>query len=160
QSSIAAGTPMYMSPEAFCGKRNVQTDLWSVGIILYLLLTGYPPFPQENLVSLIKAVTEQKPKPLPPSLPSPLHAVLLRALDKEPLCRFRSAMEMIVAIRAAYAGAKIEFFNPDASIIAPFATIAVENEEDSNKGFTEIPKPAEIRIDLMPTTDSATFAVA
>jgi serine/threonine protein kinase len=162
-STIAAGTPMYMSPEAFCGKRNVQTDLWSVGIIFYLLLTGYAPFPQKNLVSLIKAVTELPPRPLSRNVPAALQEILLRALDKDPNCRYRSAPEMIVALRSAYAGSKLEFFNPDTSILAPNMTAMIEDEADFIHEFTALidsdqPSSADFIIELPSTSDSTTFA--
>jgi serine/threonine protein kinase len=43
--SSAVGTPLYMAPEILCGKKyDVEVDWWSIGVMLYVLLTGYPPF--------------------------------------------------------------------------------------------------------------------
>lgn len=55
KSTVATGTPAYMPPEAFDGKRSEQTDIWSVGAIFYQLLSGELPFPQTEMTSLIGA---------------------------------------------------------------------------------------------------------
>lgn len=52
-SQTIAGTFAYMAPECFDGKRNVQTDVWSVGVILHRMITGNLPFPQKEMTTLI-----------------------------------------------------------------------------------------------------------
>jgi len=101
QSSIVAGTPVYMAPEAFDGKRNEQTDLWSVGVMLYQMLAGRLPFPQTDMTSLMGAILTRNPDPLPISVPGPMQEVINRALAKNPQQRFRSAAEMRAALRSA-----------------------------------------------------------
>src|SRR6185295_4578344 len=101
QSSIVAGTPVYMAPEAFDGKRNEQTDLWSVGVMLYQMLAGRLPFPQTDMTSLMGAILTRNPDPLPISVPGPMQEVINRALAKNPQQRFRSAAEMRAALRTA-----------------------------------------------------------
>ena len=101
QSSIVAGTPIYMAPEAFEGKRNEQTDLWSVGVIFYQLLAGHLPFPQDDLASLMGAILKRNPDPLPLSVPMPLQQVLACCLSKDPALRYKSASEMRAALRTA-----------------------------------------------------------
>jgi len=88
-----AGTPPFMSPEAFDGKRNVQTDIWSVGVILYQLLCGVLPFPQKG-ASLINAIRTSRPVPLPDSIPQPIKDVVFRALAKSSSQRYKSAAIM------------------------------------------------------------------
>lgn len=94
QSSIVAGTPAYMAPETFDGKRSVQTDIWSVGVLFYQLLTGRLPFPQTDMTSLIGAILKHKPAPLPSTVPQPLQAIIIRALEKSPEGRYQSTAEM------------------------------------------------------------------
>jgi serine/threonine protein kinase/Tfp pilus assembly protein PilF len=94
QSAIVAGTPLYMAPEAFEGKRNEQTDLWSVGVIFYQMVAGRLPFPQNDLTSLIGAIMTRNPDPLPVSVPGPLQEFIARALSKDTNRRYRSADEM------------------------------------------------------------------
>ncbi len=101
QSGIIAGTPNYMAPEAFDGKRNEQTDLWSAGVIFYQLLTGRLPFPQTDITSLMGAIINRNPEPLPPTVPGPIQEFLTRALHKDPAWRFRSAAEMREALEQA-----------------------------------------------------------
>lgn len=99
QSSIVAGTPTYMAPEAFDGKRNEQTDIWSAGVIFYQLLAGRLPFPQADITSLVGAILSRNPEPLPIFVPSPLHEVIARALAKDPRQRYKSAAEMRADLR-------------------------------------------------------------
>lgn len=101
QSGIIAGTPNYMAPEAFDGKRNEQTDLWSAGVIFYQLLTGRLPFPQTDITSLMGAIINRNPEPLPATVPGPIQEFLTRALHKDPAWRFRSAAEMREALEQA-----------------------------------------------------------
>jgi serine/threonine protein kinase len=101
QSSSIAGTPVYMAPETFDGKRSAQADLWSVGVIFYELLTGTLPYPQADLSSLVGAILTRDPEPLPPSVPSAIQNVIVRALQKDPTKRYQSASEMRQALRKA-----------------------------------------------------------
>lgn len=101
QSGIIAGTPNYMAPEAFDGKRNEQTDLWSAGVIFYQLLTGRLPFPQTDITSLMGAIINRNPEPLPATVPGPIQEFLTRALHKDPSWRFRTAAEMREALEQA-----------------------------------------------------------
>lgn len=99
QSSNIMGTPSYMSPEAFDGKRNEQTDIWSVGVIFYQLLAGRLPFDQPDITSLLGAILTRNPEPLPASVPKPLQNVIARALAKDTSVRYKSAAEMRKALR-------------------------------------------------------------
>jgi len=101
QSVNITGTPPYMAPEAFDGKRNVQTDIWSVGVIFYYLLSGNLPFPQQGITSLLGAIVGQNPAPLPTSVPKSLGKVLSSALAKNPQERYMSASNMKVALQEA-----------------------------------------------------------
>jgi len=93
-SGIAAGSPAYMSPEAFNGERFEQTDLWAVGVIFYQMLVGKMPFPQQNMGALIKAISLDTPESLPTSISKGLQEIINRVLEKEPSRRYKSAKEM------------------------------------------------------------------
>jgi serine/threonine-protein kinase len=101
QSGVIAGTPAYMAPEAFDGKRTEQTDLWSAGVIFYQLLSGRLPFPQTDLTSLMGAIVTRNPDPPPAQAPPALHDFLSRALQKDPAWRFASAAQMRAALEEA-----------------------------------------------------------
>ncbi|MBI4752202.1 MAG: protein kinase [Acidobacteria bacterium] len=102
-ASLVSGTPLYMSPESFDGKRSEQSDLWSVGVMAYQLLTGNFPFPGGDFMAIVGKVAFAEPEPLPAYVPEPLQAIIHRALRKKPDERFRSAREMREALwKAAY----------------------------------------------------------
>ncbi|MBK9215756.1 MAG: serine/threonine protein kinase [Chloracidobacterium sp.] len=93
-SSTIIGTYAYMSPEAFDGKRTVQTDIWSVGVVLYQLLTGKLPFPQEHPSERMFAVMTKDFAPLPRNIPGNIVRIVNKALQKLPENRYASAISM------------------------------------------------------------------
>lgn len=103
-SSTIAGTYPYMAPEAFqgkLGKRTVQTDLWSVGVVLYELISGRLPFPQQVMTELIGAIINDDPDPLPSSVPEEIERIVYKALARDPRDRFVSAAQMSEALHQA-----------------------------------------------------------
>lgn len=99
QSSNVSGTFAYMSPEGFDGKRSVQTDVWSVGVNLYQLLTGKLPYPQKEPSALIAAIMMREFDPLPADVPQNLQNVIAKALAKQPENRYAVAREMLEVLR-------------------------------------------------------------
>jgi len=97
-STQVAGTLSYMSPEAFDGKPTMLTDIWSVGVILYQLLSGQLPFPQDEYPALMKAILMREPEPLKADVPLNVSEAINHALQKEQSGRFQSAAEMILAL--------------------------------------------------------------
>ncbi|MEA2156569.1 MAG: eukaryotic-like serine/threonine-protein kinase, partial [Solirubrobacteraceae bacterium] len=105
QTGSIMGTAQYLSPEQAQGHAvTARSDLYSIGIVLYELLTGRVPFEAEAAVTIaLKQVSEA---PVPPSQVNPavtpeLEAVVLRALAKDPADRFADADEFIAALEAA-----------------------------------------------------------
>lgn len=99
------GTYLYLSPEQIEGdSATPQSDLYSLGCVLYQLLTGQPPFEAETPLSAAMAHV-RKPVPDPreinPDVPDEIAAVVSRAMAKNPGERFSSAREMAVALREA-----------------------------------------------------------
>jgi eukaryotic-like serine/threonine-protein kinase len=97
-SSNAAGTPAYMPPEAFEGKLDKQSDLWSVGVILYEMLSGRRPFPGDDWNLLRSSILSREPEPLPNSVPEWLRQAVASALAKDLEARFKTAEKMRAAL--------------------------------------------------------------
>jgi tetratricopeptide (TPR) repeat protein len=100
----AVGTVAYMSPEQLRGEEvDARTDVWSLGVVLYEMLTGALPFHGTTEHSLAYAIVNGEPKPLaflPPGTPAGCTAILEKALAKDRAGRFASAVEMAEALAA------------------------------------------------------------
>jgi formylglycine-generating enzyme required for sulfatase activity len=95
-----AGTPSYMAPEAFIGGRDVQTDIWSVGVMLYEMVSGQMPFAANNVWSLKYQVINNEPQSLAEDVPELLRETIVTALQKDPTKRFKTALEMRESLKA------------------------------------------------------------
>ena len=123
------GTAQYLSPEQAQGHPvDARADLYSIGIVLYELLTGAPPFAAESPVTIaLKQVSEDPvpPMQLNPAVSPALDAVVMRALRKEPAARFHDADAFIAALESALAGGY-----PEAVAFVDEDPLEVLEEED------------------------------
>jgi serine/threonine-protein kinase len=93
------GTPLYMSPEQLRSTSSVdaRTDIWSLGLVLYELLTGELPFPGDDLPQVCTSVLTGEPSRLTTvrdDAPLGLEAAILKCLEKDPVRRFRNVAEL------------------------------------------------------------------
>lgn len=99
------GTMGYLSAERLSGQpATVADDLYAVGVVAYQALTGRPPFPQDNLVALARAVSEGRPVPLNvlrPDVDPALVSVVERSMARDHRWRFAGADEMRAALHGA-----------------------------------------------------------
>jgi serine/threonine protein kinase len=111
-SKIAYGSPRYVSPEQAAGEHlDQRSDIYSMGVILYEMLTGEPPFGGRigakdgwQRTEILRAHREQQPRPptaLNPEIPAAVEKVVLRALEKKPERRFNTAADFLRAVRKA-----------------------------------------------------------
>ena len=104
QTNMVLGTPTYMSPEQIAGKKvDGRSDIFSLGVVLFELLTGQPPFTADNLSALLFSIAHH-PHPaiqtLRPDLPPMVQEIVDRALQKELPHRYRRAEEFARELRA------------------------------------------------------------
>jgi serine/threonine-protein kinase len=118
QTAHVMGTPSYMSPEQVKGKAvDGRSDIFSLGVLLYEMITGEKPFPGQNITTVIYKIVHEDPvapRELDPSLHPGLNAVILKALAKEPSLRYQSCRELIEDLRNYRSLAAAE--NPNATL--------------------------------------------
>lgn len=99
------GTPEFMSPEQVRGEEaTVESDIYSLGLLLYEMLTGSVPFRMKGDFDLMQAHVKMPPPPprsLVPEIPEAIEVVMLRALEKKPESRYRTTDAFLAALRDA-----------------------------------------------------------
>ncbi|MBX3301974.1 MAG: serine/threonine protein kinase [Nitrospira sp.] len=108
QTNIVMGTPTYMSPEQIAGKKvDGRSDIFSLGVVMFELLTGRPPFLADNVSALLFAIAHTPHpslKAVRPDLPPILKDVLDRALHKDPVHRYHRAGDFAMELRSCVEG--------------------------------------------------------
>ena len=110
-SSVGVGTPEYMAPEQWTGKADVQSDVYSLGIVLYEMVTGRKPYVADTPAAiLLKQATEPLPPPsrYVPDLPEGVERILIKALSKDPKERYQNMAEFASAMEKLSAGGRVE----------------------------------------------------
>ena len=147
------GTPRYMSPEQCRGAGvpvDQRSDIYSLGVILYHMLCGSPPFVTEGFGDILVMHITQKPEPPSarnPQVPRALDAVVMRALEKDPQARFPS-ME---AFAAALARVRDQSMKPSAAAGSGPAIIG-------GPGTAVKVEPGDIAVDSAPVSSSTTLS--
>ncbi len=104
------GTPDYMAPEQWTGEATAQSDLYSLGVVLYEMITGHKPYTADTPAGvMIKQATEALPLPKTyvPDLPRDVEAVLLKALAKQPVHRYTDMRTFLIDLQNLLAGKEV-----------------------------------------------------
>jgi len=103
QTANVMGTPSYMSPEQVKGRAvDGRSDIFSLGVMLYEMVTGEKPFPGQNITTVIYKIVNEEPIPpkqVDPSIHAGISAAIMRALAKDPDTRYQSCREMLEDLR-------------------------------------------------------------
>ncbi|HZI18098.1 MAG TPA: protein kinase [Pyrinomonadaceae bacterium] len=149
------GTIEYMSPEQVKGmETDARADIYSLGMLLYEMLTGRVPFDIQNEFELMRAQIEQYPVPprqLNPAIPEVVEQAIWRAIAKEPSQRFQSAEDFRNFLLAAGYAATGRLDPLSRGDLSPYATRPLAQPPQSNPGgFATIPSQPGIQTPSQP----------
>jgi len=100
QEGVVLGTVDYMSPEQVLGDDlDARTDIFSLGGVLYELLSGHRPFAGTGATQTMANLLHAQPKPLPAGVPRELERIVLKCLQKNPKTRYQSAHDLLVDLK-------------------------------------------------------------
>ena len=112
QSGTIAGTPLYMSPEQASGDTiDSRSDLFSLGSVLYVMVTGRPPFRASTTLAVLNRVANEEPRPIEeiiPETPEWLIAVIGKLHAKKPDDRYATAQEVADVLAEGFAGPQVK----------------------------------------------------
>jgi serine/threonine-protein kinase len=128
ETGSVMGTPHYMSPEQCEGRTlDVRSDIYSLGVLAYEMLTGAPPFSGKASASVMMQQVTKEPPPLRksrPDLPEAAEACILRALAKDPAARQTTTIDFFFELEAAFAPTP----KPEAPAERPDSVVSVKAE--------------------------------
>jgi serine/threonine-protein kinase len=131
---IIVGTPSFMSPEQAKGARQIdaRSDVFSAGVLFYMMLTGKNPFEATDFSSVLDAVVRREVPPIE-DIPPAIWAVIEKAIQRDPAARFADATEMSIALRKA-AGRKA---TTESNPVLPVGPISSPSLGDGPSGSHE-----------------------
>jgi TolB-like protein/Flp pilus assembly protein TadD/predicted Ser/Thr protein kinase len=107
-AGLALGTLSYMSPEQVQGEVvDNRSDIFSLGVVLYEMITGHLPFKGEYEASILYSIVNETPEPLSehrPAVPDSLQKIVFKCLEKDPSLRYQSTSEVIYDLRRIVEG--------------------------------------------------------
>jgi predicted Ser/Thr protein kinase len=159
KTGMIVGTPEYMSPEQAQGEEvDYRTDIYSLGVVLYRMLTGTAPFVRSTPAAVLLAHVAYEPPPVSqinPSVPKPVEAVVLKAMAKDRDQRYQSAGQLARDLHVAITGQMPEGLTvpiPAARAAAPPPTLVATPTTASLTPARQQPAAAPGYTQAAPTT--------
>ena len=146
------GSVHYIAPEQAKGSYvDERTDVYSIGVVMYEMMTGKTPFDSDNAVSI--AIMHMQKDPVPPreiniTIPMSMEAVCLKAIAEEPANRYQSVTEMLQALNDIRDGEPDIPSKPENAVLADTQATRVINTKDIKEQASEIEPPAEEKKEL------------
>ncbi len=143
------GTAQYISPEQATGQSiGPASDIYSLGVVAYEMVTGKRPFDESSPVATAMAHVQEPPPPLPPDVPEPLATVIMQCLAKSPQGRPPSAGEVARILTSG--GSSAANLLATQKLTSPMATRAIPATPPPVRSPQTAPRPAVIREDQRP----------
>ncbi len=157
-TGVGVGTPEYMAPEQWTGKAGVQSDIYSLGVILYEMVTGRKPYVADTPAAiLLKQATEPLPRPTQfvPGLPESVEKVLIKALAKNPEDRFVNMAGFTSAMEKLLKGQDVASLTGFANetMTSQSGTFATVQQEDSRLTRLQESTRDTMSMSRLPSTD-------
>ena len=163
QTGMVLGSPKYMSPEQVMGKLTDQrSDIFSLGIMLYEMLTGRPPFSGENVNAIMyQTLNASPPQPstLNPGVPEMLNFIVAKALAKKVDDRYQDANEFANDLRACHdtlkQGGEAPAVPPAPPLMPPLETLlpaGTATDDDDGDGVSAPTRGLSVAFDSMAAT--------
>jgi eukaryotic-like serine/threonine-protein kinase len=161
-AGIVMGTSHYMSPEQTrTHKIDPRSDIWSLGVVMYEMVAGRPPFEGETVTDVIVSINQRDPLPLArfaPNVPSELEWIINKALRRDPEERYQTAKEMLTDLRRLKQ--KLEFEAELERSIAPDRLSDVTTLSGPVRPSTTIGKASTTPVAVGHPTSSAEYLVS
>src|SRR6266536_852940 len=162
-AGIVMGTPAYMSPEQARGiELDARTDIWSLGVLLYEMVAGRPPFCGETKSHTVVSILEAEPPPLStfaPDTPAELQRIVRKALTKERDDRYQTARDLMIDLKSLRRELDIqsEIKRSTASGIGVSQAVATSQGVSNNATEIRFSPPATSAADARSTSSGATL---
>ncbi|MEE8603830.1 MAG: protein kinase [Candidatus Aminicenantaceae bacterium] len=142
KTATIMGTVAYMSPEQAQGEKvDVRSDIWSLGVLFYEMLTGQLPFKRDSYQTAIYAIMQEDPEPLcsyRSDVPEMLDMVIAKSLEKDVSRRYQSLEDFIQDLKDPYAVVAPPAPKGNSIVVLPFENISPDKENDYfSDGLTE-----------------------